>query len=78
MRPGQLLDAHRRLWKRTFAFPNITKRLARHIPTLRPGSLLLTLAMNSFYGLKAWRGNTPLDMSSLEGKRRGIITQDEI
>lgn len=78
MQPGQLLDAHRRLWKRTFAFPNVLKRLFRHVPTLRAGSILLTLAMNSFYGLKAWRGNSPLDMASLNGKRHGIITQDEI
>jgi radical SAM superfamily enzyme YgiQ (UPF0313 family) len=78
MWPGQLIVAHRRLWKRTFSLPNVTTRLVRHIPTLRPGSLLLTLAMNSFYGLKAWRGNTPLDMSSPDVTRRGIITQEEI
>jgi hypothetical protein len=32
--------------------------------------------MNGFYGQKAWRGNTPLDMLSTEAKRRGIITHD--
>jgi radical SAM superfamily enzyme YgiQ (UPF0313 family) len=77
MPPDQLLAAHRRLWKRTFSLPNVMKRLVRPIPALHPGSYLLTLAMNSFYGLKAWRGNTPLDMSSLDAKRRGIITQDK-
>ena len=76
MQPQELLDSHRRLWKRAFSFTHVLKRLARNSPDLRPGSLLLSLAMNGFYGQKAWRGNTPLDMLSTEAKRRGIITHD--
>jgi hypothetical protein len=63
MTPQSLLSAHRQLWQQAFSVVQIFKRLGRHFWQLRPGALLLSLAMNSFYGLKALRGNLPRDMT---------------
>ena len=61
MTPGELLRAHRRLWKRAFSPPAVLRRLARGATTLRPGAALLSAAMNGFYGLKGTTGNLPAD-----------------
>ncbi len=45
------------------------KRLGRSAFRLRLGALLLSLAMNGFYGLKALRGNLPLEMQVQEAAR---------
>jgi hypothetical protein len=39
--------------------------------------MYLSDLMNSFHGLKAWRGNIPLDMYFAKAMRRGIITINE-
>jgi radical SAM superfamily enzyme YgiQ (UPF0313 family) len=66
MTPDELLQAHRRLWKRAFSPRYVLKRLGHSAFRLRLGSLLLTLAMNGFYGLKALRNNLPLEMQVQE------------
>ena len=60
MSAGELLDAHRELWYTAFSPTHVASRL-KHAPQLRFGAQCLSLAMNSFYGLKAVRGNAPLD-----------------
>lgn len=72
MSPETLLSAHRRLWKRAFSPLDILKRLKHSFWMLRPGARLLSLAMNSFYGFKALRGNLPRNMSNqIESKYEG-------
>jgi radical SAM superfamily enzyme YgiQ (UPF0313 family) len=66
MTPDELLQAHRQLWKRAFSPRYVLKRLGRSAFRLRLGALLLSLAMNGFYGLKALRGNLPLEMQVQE------------
>ncbi|MFM8320602.1 MAG: radical SAM protein [Chloroflexota bacterium] len=61
--PAQaLLQAHRVLWRRAFSPAHVLRRVLHSAARLRPGALLLSLAMNGFYGLKALRGNIPLEM----------------
>jgi radical SAM superfamily enzyme YgiQ (UPF0313 family) len=64
MTPEELLQAHRQLWKRAFSPRYVLKRLTRSATRLRLGAVLLSLAMNGFYGLKALRGNLPLEMQA--------------
>ena len=59
MAPDELLGAHRRLWQRAFSVRHVLKRLGRGMFRLRLGALLLSLAMNGFYGFKALRKNLP-------------------
>ena len=59
MSPRELLDAHRRLWKRAFSPGAIVERLARSAAKLNRGAMMLTSAMNGFYGLKRLTGNSP-------------------
>ena len=66
MAPQELLQAHRQLWRRAFSPGQVIKRLLHSAPRLRLGALLLSLAMNSFYGLKALRRNLPLEMDALQ------------
>jgi hypothetical protein len=40
--------------------------MGRALSGLSVGAALLSLAMNGFYGLKAARGNVPVDMSGRE------------
>ena len=54
-----LRDAHRALWRRTFAPGAVADRLARGARTLSPGGMLLSAAMNGFYGWKRATGNEP-------------------
>jgi radical SAM superfamily enzyme YgiQ (UPF0313 family) len=65
MTAEELLQAHRKLWKRAFSPRYVLKRLGRSALRLRLGALLLSLAMNGFYGLKALRGNLPVEMQVL-------------
>ena len=62
MTEDDLLAAHRVLWKTAFSPSFVARRLLRSATKLRLGALLLSLAMNGFYGFKAWRGNQPVDM----------------
>lgn len=65
MTPQDLYAAHRRLWRAAFAPRQVLRRLAGAATQLRLGALLLSLAMNGFYGLKALRGNQPLDAAQM-------------
>ncbi len=62
MCPDDLLEAHRTLWKTAFSFRYAVRRMLRSMRRLRPGAILLSLAMNGFYCSKKLRGNTPIDM----------------
>jgi len=64
MSADELLFAHRALWRRAFSPMHIVRRIARGALRLRLGALVLSLAMNGFYGWKALRGNAPLDMGT--------------
>jgi radical SAM superfamily enzyme YgiQ (UPF0313 family) len=66
MSPKQLITAHRQLWRLAFSPIHILKRIGRSFFQLRPGALLLTMAMNGFYGIKALRGNLPRDLAAPE------------
>jgi radical SAM superfamily enzyme YgiQ (UPF0313 family) len=66
MAPDELLAAHRRLWRAAFSPAAVARRIGRALVRLGPGAVLLVLAMNSFYGLKALRGNRPLDARRLQ------------
>ncbi len=59
MTPGELLAAHRGLWHRAFSPAAVMERLARGARQLSPGGMMLSAAMNGFYGLKRLTGNAP-------------------
>jgi radical SAM superfamily enzyme YgiQ (UPF0313 family) len=59
MSPEALLRAHRALWRRAFSPELVAQRLARGARTLRPGAMMLSAAMNGFYGAKRFTGNLP-------------------
>ena len=59
MRPDELLQSHRALWRRAFSPGYVLRRIARASRYLRPGAFLMAMAMNGFYGLKRLRGNEP-------------------
>jgi radical SAM superfamily enzyme YgiQ (UPF0313 family) len=59
MSPEELLRAHRELWNQAFGYTLVAERLARGVRTLSPGGLMLSAAMNGFYGLKRATGNVP-------------------
>ncbi|MDI1434302.1 B12-binding domain-containing radical SAM protein [Polyangium sorediatum] len=59
MRPDELLTAHRRLWNRAFSPALVMDRLARGARQLSRGGMMLSAAMNGFYGLKQLLGNEP-------------------
>ncbi|MBN2357977.1 MAG: B12-binding domain-containing radical SAM protein [Deltaproteobacteria bacterium] len=61
MSPDELLAAHRELWRRAFAPAAAARRIGRGVRQLSPGGLLLSSAMNGFYGLKAWTDGLPAD-----------------
>lgn len=65
MIPGELLQAHRYLWRRAFSLSHTFKRVLRGFFRLRFGAFCLSLAMNSFYCLKNLRGNIPVDMGAV-------------
>lgn len=66
MTPDELLQAHRRLWTTAFSFRASLKRIWRSVRRLRTGSILLSVAMNGFYGTKQLRGNLPITMQACE------------
>jgi radical SAM superfamily enzyme YgiQ (UPF0313 family) len=59
MSPDALREAHRALWRRAFSPAFVTERLVRGARQLRPGAMMLSAAMNGFYGLKQLTGNEP-------------------
>jgi hypothetical protein len=59
MTPAALLRAHRDMWRRAFSPELVAQRLARGARTLRAGGMMLSAAMNGFYGLKRVTGNLP-------------------
>lgn len=61
MSPAELLAGHRALWRRAFSAGAVGRRIARGVRQLSPGGLLLSSAMNGFYGLKAWTDGLPAD-----------------
>jgi radical SAM superfamily enzyme YgiQ (UPF0313 family) len=64
MGPTDLFGAHRSLWRRAFSLRAVFGRVWRGAFQLHLGAFLLSLAMNGFYGLKAVRGNLPLDAAT--------------
>ena len=64
MTPRGLLLAHRTLWKLAFSVSHSLKRTWRALFRLRTGAFLMCACMNLFYGLKAWRGNLPVNMDA--------------
>jgi radical SAM superfamily enzyme YgiQ (UPF0313 family) len=74
MAPDDLLNAHRTLWRTAFSPWRALQRMARAPFRLHLGAMLLSLAMNGFYGLKALRGNAPRDMENVveEPKKQEI------
>lgn len=67
MSPARLLESHRALWNRAFSPAHAAGRLARATQYLRPGALMLTAAMNGFYGTKQLLGNEPKDHAAANG-----------
>jgi radical SAM superfamily enzyme YgiQ (UPF0313 family) len=65
MSANELLAAHRELWSTAFAPVQIAQRIVHNAPRLNLGARFLSLAMNSFYGAKALRGNAPLDARAM-------------
>lgn len=65
MSPDSLLKAHRVLWRTAFSPLHTLQRMLRAPFRLRLGAMLLSLAMNGFYGLKAVRGNEPRTMGQV-------------
>jgi radical SAM superfamily enzyme YgiQ (UPF0313 family) len=59
--PEGLLAAHRELWSRAFAPGRVAERLLRGARQLSRGGMMLSAAMNGFYGLKRLTGNLPAD-----------------
>jgi radical SAM superfamily enzyme YgiQ (UPF0313 family) len=68
MTPGALLEAHRSLWRKAFSPAAVGERLARGARTLSPGGMMLSAAMNGFYGLKRLEGNEPASAPLGEGR----------
>jgi radical SAM superfamily enzyme YgiQ (UPF0313 family) len=69
MRPEELRAAHRRLWNDAFSPGRVKNRLARGVRQLRPGALMLSAAMNGFYGLKQLTGNEPATFAPPRGEK---------
>lgn len=59
MSPDDLLAAHRALWRKAFSPGAVAERLAKGARTLSPGGMMLSAAMNGFYGLKQIERNEP-------------------
>lgn len=64
MPPTRLLSAHRELWSRAFSPGAVAQRLGRGARQLSAGGLMLSTAMNGFYGLKRLEGNAPAEAAS--------------
>jgi radical SAM superfamily enzyme YgiQ (UPF0313 family) len=61
MSAQDLRDAHRAQWRRAFSPSRVMLRVARGARQLRPGAMMLSGAMNGFYGHKRLGGNEPAD-----------------
>lgn len=59
MSPDALLKAHRSMWNDAFSPGAVARRLTNGARTLRPGAMMLSAAINGFYGLKQIAGNAP-------------------
>lgn len=59
MSPERLLASHRALWNRAFSPAFVAERLSRGAKYLRSGAMMLSGAMNGFYGFKQLTGNEP-------------------
>ena len=64
MSPEALLRAHREMWNRAFSPASVLARLARGARQLSPGGMMLSAAMNGFYGLKQLTGNPPAEAAT--------------
>ena len=62
LKPAELLAAHRQLWRRAFSPRHVLRRMVRGGRYLRLGAFLMSLTMNSFYGLKRLYGNQPINV----------------
>jgi hypothetical protein len=71
MAPEDLLAAHRRLWRRAFRPAAVLERLARGARQLSRGGLMLSAAMNGFYGMKRVTGNLPAEAPCTDDGRIG-------
>jgi radical SAM superfamily enzyme YgiQ (UPF0313 family) len=69
MTPEQLVHAHRALWNRAFSPGLVAERLARGARQLSRGGMMLSAAMNGFYGLKQVTRNPPADPTSVCDER---------
>jgi radical SAM superfamily enzyme YgiQ (UPF0313 family) len=77
MSPSALLAAHRAMWRRAFSPALVGARLARGTRLLSPGAMMLSAAMNGFYGLKRLTGNLPADAPLAPGARIAHPRADE-
>lgn len=68
MTPEELRDAHRAQWRSAFSLSSVALRIARGARRLRPGAMLLSAAMNGFYGQKRMAGNEPADAVASNGR----------
>ncbi|XYI00751.1 B12-binding domain-containing radical SAM protein [Sorangium sp. So ce1128] len=73
MSPEQLLAAHRQMWNRAFGPAAVLERLARGARYLSRGGMMLSAAMNGFYGLKQVTGNEPAAPPLDPHDRQGTI-----
>lgn len=69
MSPEALLAAHRAMWNRAFSPTSVLERLARGARQLSPGGMMLSAAMNGFYGLKQLTGNEPAQPAAASPER---------
>jgi radical SAM superfamily enzyme YgiQ (UPF0313 family) len=77
MSPEALHGAHRALWRRAFSPALVADRLVRGARQLRPGALMLSAAMNGFYGHKCWTDNLPADAENTGRTIRRPAPRDE-
>ena len=68
MTADELLAAHRGLWRRAFGPAAVMERLARGARRLSRGGMMLSSAMNGFYGLKRIMGNEPATAAAVQDR----------
>jgi len=69
MSPNELRGAHRSMWKHAFGVSAVSQRLANGARRLSTGGLMLSAAMNAFYGAKQLTGNLPVSYPVMGGPR---------
>jgi radical SAM superfamily enzyme YgiQ (UPF0313 family) len=78
MGPDDLLQAHRTLWRTAFSLQYVLKRIARSVWRLRLGAVMLSLAMNGFYGLKNLRRSLPINMGQrVSSQEKDVTSRDD-